>query len=105
MFRSSSSSASVRGCCGATAAVEPAWVIVWVVVWVVIVVPVMLCEKSLFAIAKNGVEVAGVTDAEGSFSVVGLLRMVMSRGSGSVSDSLFHVCPHPHMKQRMVMSR
>src|SRR6266403_1905882 len=88
-FRSSSSSASMRGCCGATAAVGAAWVTVWVVVWVVvIVVPVILCERSLFAIAKNGVIVTGVVGARGSFNIVGLLWMVISRGSGSVSDSL-----------------
>ncbi len=68
-------------------------VAVWVVVWVVVmVVPVILCERSLFVMAKNGVCVMGVVGARGSFSVAGLLRIVISRGSCSGSDLLLHVC-------------
>ncbi len=59
---------------------------------VVIVVPVILCERSLFAIAKNGVCMVGVVGARGSFSIAGLLQMVMSKGSCSGSDSLLRVC-------------
>ncbi len=55
---------------------------------VVILVPVMLCDRSLFAIAKNGFCVIGVVGASGSFMMAGLFRMVTSRGSCSVSDSL-----------------
>ncbi len=68
------------------AAVCATWVVVWVVV--VIVVPTMLCDRSLFAIAKNGVCVVGVIGARGSFISVGLFQMAKSKGSGSVSDSL-----------------
>ena len=60
-------------------------VIVWVVV---IVVPVMLCEKSLLAILKNGVCVSGVNGARGSFMFTGLFQIVVSSGSCSVSESL-----------------
>ncbi len=87
-FRSSSSSVSVRGYCGATAAVEAAWVIVWVVVVVVMVVPVMLCDRSLFVIAKNGVCVVGVIGASGSFMMAGLFWIAISRRSCSVLVSL-----------------
>src|SRR6266446_1514133 len=86
-FRSSSSSVSVRGYCGATAAV--AWVTVWVTVWVVVMlVPTMLCDRSLFAIAKNGFCVIGVVGASGSLMIAGLFQIVTFRGSCSVSDSL-----------------
>ena len=91
MLRSFSNSYAVRGCCGATAVAVV--VAIWVVVCVVVmVVPMMLCDRSLFVIAKNGVCVVGVTGARGSFSIVGLLWMLMSRGSCSGSDSLLHVC-------------
>ncbi len=53
-------------------------------------VPIILCDRSFFAIAKNGVCVTGVVGVRGSFSIVGLLRIVISRGSCSGSDSLFH---------------
>ncbi len=83
-FKSSSSSASVRGYCGVTAAAVATWVIVWV--WVVVIlVPVMLCDRLLLAMAKNGFSVVG---ARGSFMVIGLFQMVKSSGSCSVSDSL-----------------
>ncbi len=86
-FRSSSSSVSVRGYCGAMAAV--AWVAVWVTVWVVVMlVPTMLCDRSLFAIAKNGFCVVRVVGASGSLMMAGLFQIVTSRGSCSVSDSL-----------------
>ena len=52
----------------------------------------MLCDRSLFAMAKNGVCVVGVIGTSGSFSVMGLLWMVTSRGSCSGSDSL--LCVH-----------
>ncbi len=51
-------------------------------------VPMMLCVRSLFAIAKNGFCVIGVAGASGSFMMAGLFRIVISRGSCSVSDSL-----------------
>ncbi len=51
-------------------------------------VPVILCDRLLFAIAKNGVCVTGVVGARGSFTIAGLFRMVISRGSCSISDSL-----------------
>ncbi len=88
-FRSSLSSVSVRGYCGATAAV--AWVAVWVTVWVVVIVmlvPTMLCDRSLFAIAKNGFCVVRVVGASGSLMMAGLFQIVTFRGSCSVSDSL-----------------
>ena len=88
VFRSSSSSASVRGCCGATAEVVAVWVTVWVVV---IVVPVILRERSLLAMLKNGVCVSGVAGARGSFIFIGLFRIVMSSGSCSVSESLWRM--------------
>ncbi len=50
--------------------------------------PVILCDRSLFAMAKNGIYVIGVVSVRGSFMVIGLFRMVISRGSCSVSDSL-----------------
>ena len=87
-FRRSSSSASVRGYCGATAAGAAVCVIVWVVV---MLVPVMLCEKSLLAMLKNGVCMSGVAGARGSFMFIGLFRMVMSSGSCSGSESLCRV--------------
>ncbi len=40
--------------------------------------------------AKNGVGVMGVLGARGSFNMAGLLRIAVSRGSCSGSDSLFH---------------
>ena len=49
------------------------------------------CERSLFAIVKNGVREVGVSGASGSFSNAGLLQIVMSRGSFSVSDLLVGV--------------
>ena len=58
----------------------------------VIVVPVRLCDRSLFEMVKNGVCVMGVAGARGSFSIAGLLRMVTSRGSCSGSDSLLRAC-------------
>src|SRR6266478_6515484 len=85
VFRSSSSSASVRGCCGATAEVVAVWVIVWVVV---MVVPVIVCERSLLAILKNGVWVSGVDGARGSLTFTGLFRIATFKGSCSVSESL-----------------
>ncbi len=84
-FRRSSSSASVKGCCGVMAADVTVCVIVWVVV---ILVLVMLCERLLLAILKNGICMSGVIGARGSFMFIGLFRMVMSSGSCSVSDSL-----------------
>ncbi len=54
-------------------------------------VPTILCDKSLFEIAKNGVCMTGVTGARGSFSIAGLLQMVMSRGSCSGSDLLLRM--------------
>ncbi len=87
ILRSSSSSVSVSGCCAMTAGAD----IAWVVVWVVVDMPVMLCDRSLFAIAKNGVCVVGVIGARGSFSTAGLLWMVVLRGSCSDSDSLWFV--------------
>src|SRR6266436_1465555 len=60
ILRSSLSSASVRGCCGAIAAAGAAWVAIWVIVWVVvIVVPVVttlqgrLFNKSLEALVRS----------------------------------------------------
>ncbi len=50
--------------------------------------PVMLCDRLLLAIAKNGVCTFGVVGARGSFMFIGLFRMVRSSGSCSVSDSL-----------------
>ncbi len=35
-------------------------------------VPVMLCERSFFAMAKNGVCLVGVVGARGSFNIAGL---------------------------------
>ncbi len=49
---------------------------------------VMLCDRLLLAIAKNGFCTIGVVGTRGSFMVIGLFRMVKSSGSGSVSDSL-----------------
>ena len=40
---------------------------------------------------KNGVGVTGVSGVRGSFSIAGLLWMVVLRGSCSGSDSLLHV--------------
>ncbi len=51
-------------------------------------VPVMLCDRLLLAIAKNGVCSTGVVNARGSFMVMGLFWMVRSSGSCSMSDSL-----------------
>ncbi len=51
----------------------------------------MLCDRSLFEIAKNGLCLMGVAGARGSFSRVGLLRIVISRGSCSDSDLLLRV--------------
>src|SRR6266436_5793044 len=82
-FRRSLSSASVRGYCGATAAVDAVWVMVWVCV-VVMLVPVMLCDRLLLVIVKNGVCATGVVRARGSFMFMGLFRMVRSNGSCSV---------------------
>ena len=88
-LRSSSSSFSVSGYCGAIAVADAIWVAIWVVVWVVVIlVPTMLCDRSLFVTAKNGFCVIGVVGASGSFMIAGLFRMVISRGSCSVSDSL-----------------
>ncbi len=53
---------------------------------------VSIWDKSFFATAKNGVGVMGVSGARGSFSMAGLLRMIVLRGSCSGSDSLSHVC-------------
>ena len=78
----------MRGYCGATAEAVAICVIVRVVV---MVVPVMLCERSLFAMLKNGVWVSGVGGARGSLMFTGLFRMVMSSGSCSVSESLCRV--------------
>ncbi len=67
-------------------------VAVCVIVWVVVmVVPVMLCEKSLLAMLKNGVCVSGVDGARGSFIFIGLFRMVVFSGSCSVSELLWRV--------------
>ena len=55
---------------------------------VVIVVPMILCNRLLFDMAGNGVCVMGVIGARGSFSMVGLLWIVISRGSCSGSDLL-----------------
>ncbi len=52
------------------------------------VVPMMLCVRLLFAIVKNGFCMTGVVGASGSFMMAGLFRIVMSRGSCSISDSL-----------------
>ncbi len=49
------------------------------------------CERLLFAIAKNGVGTVGVSGASGSFSSAGLLWIVTSKGSLSVSDLLVGV--------------
>ena len=77
----------MRGYCGATAAVAVACIMVWV--WVVVIlVLVILCDRSLLAIAKNGVCASGVLGVRGSFMTAGLFRMVMSSGSCSVSDLL-----------------
>ncbi len=54
----------------------------------VMLVPTILCDRLLFAIVKNGFCVTGVVGASGSFMITGLFRMVISRGSCSVSDSL-----------------
>ncbi len=89
MLRSSFSSYAVRGCCGVTAVV--AWGTVWVVVCIMVVI-VSICDKLFFVIAKNGVGVIGVSGVRGSFSMAGLLRIAVSRGSCSGSDSLLHVC-------------
>ena len=51
----------------------------------------MLCEKSLLAMLKNGVWVSGVGGTRGSFTFIGLFRMVMSSRSCSVSESLCRV--------------
>ncbi len=56
------------------------------------VVIVSICDKLFFATVKNGVGVTGVSGASGSFSMVGLLQMAVSRGSCSGSDLLLHVC-------------
>ena len=56
------------------------------------VVIVSCCDRSFFAMAKNGVGVIGVSSASSSFSSAGLLQMVMSRGSCSGSDSLLCMC-------------
>ncbi len=69
------------------AAVCASWVVVCVVV-VVMVVLMILCDKSLFAMAKNGVCVVGIIGARGSFISAGLFQMAKSNGSCSVSDSL-----------------
>ncbi len=64
-------------------------VIACVMVWVVVmVVPVMLCEKSLLVMLKNGVCVSGVGGARGSFTFIGLFQIVISSGSCSVSELL-----------------
>ncbi len=92
-LRSSSNSYSVRGCCAVTTGAAVACVAVWVVVCVVVIlVPVILCEKSLFVMVKNGVCVIGIVGARGSFSIAGLWWMATSRVSGSGSDSLLCVC-------------
>ncbi len=83
-LRSSSSSAPVRGCWLAMAADGCA--VIWVVVWVKVVM--INCERSLFAIAKNGVRELGVSGASGSFISAGLIWIVTSKVSFSVSDSL-----------------
>ena len=51
-------------------------------------VPMMLCDRLLFEMAKNGVCITGVVGASGSFVMAGLFRMVISRESCSVSDLL-----------------
>ncbi len=74
-FRSSSSSVLVRGYCGVTAAVAIACIVVCV--WVVVIlVPVMLCDRSLLVIVKNGVCTTGVTGARGSFMFMGVFLIV-----------------------------
>ncbi len=52
----------------------------------------ILCDRSFFAMAKNGVGVIGVSGASGSFSIAGLLQISVSRGSCSGSDLLFCAC-------------
>ncbi len=54
----------------------------------VILVPMMLCDRLLFEIAKNGVCVTGVVGVRGSFIIAGVFRIAISRESCSVSDSL-----------------
>ena len=49
---------------------------------------VMLCDRLLLAIAKNGVCTIGVVGARGSFTFIGLFQMARSSVSCSVSDSL-----------------
>ncbi len=48
----------------------------------------ILCDRLLFAIVKNGFCVIGVIGVSGSFMMAGLFQIVMSRGSCSMSDSL-----------------
>src|SRR6266478_6411945 len=74
VFRSLSSSASVRGCCGAIAEVVAVCVMVWVVV---IVVPVILCEKSLLAMLKNGVWVSATVLGREQRGVSFLVRFLL----------------------------
>ena len=54
-------------------------------------VPMILCDRLLFEMAKNGVCVVGVVGASGSFMIAGLFRIAMFRESCSVSDSLWCV--------------
>ncbi len=51
-------------------------------------VPVILCDRLLLAIAKNGVCTTGVTGARGSFMFMGVFLMVRSSRSCSISDLL-----------------
>ena len=55
------------------------------------VVIVSCCDRSFFAMAKNGVGVIGVSSASSSFSSAGLLQMVTFKGSFSVSELLADV--------------
>ncbi len=52
-------------------------------------VPTILCDRLLFTMAKNGFCVTSVVGVSGSFMIAGLFRMVMFRGSCSVSDLLW----------------